>query len=298
MPPRCRELLLLGVLGCRPAEPPPPPGPPHVVTTTAPVDWLVRQLVPEGAATVELLLPGGQDAATWAPSEAQLTVANEAALVVFNGAGFEPWVATSSVPLARRVDTTAEVALVAGPQTTHAHGSEGSHTHAGPDPHTWLDPARFAQQAAAVAGALARVMPTRRVEIEAKRAVLDRELRALDQALQAGLACWDSRTMAAHHPTWTYWADRAGVEITLLSLVPGEEPSAESADAVLAWASTGPSPTVLWEAPPGAGQRGLGGMNHVLLDPLESAPGEQPYDYLRQAQANMGTLRALCAASP
>lgn len=297
MPRACPDVLLVALtVGCStPATGPATAPVSRVVTTSAPVDWLVRTLLPPDRVPVELLLPAGEDAATWEPSTDQLVGLQQGALVVFNGAGFEPWVETSTVPLERRLDTSEAVALVEGPAVRHSHGAHAPHDHSGPDPHTWLDPLRFAQQAAAVSQGLTGLFPDEAEGLRAAQTALQTDLEQLDRDLSAALACLKRRPLAANHPTWTYWAEREALSIPVLSLEPGGPAAAAALDPVLAWAQANPKALLLWEGEPGDALRtALPGIEHLVLDPLESPPAGGAYDYRSQADNNVARIRALC----
>jgi len=79
---------------------------------------------------VTLPLPPDADPIFWQPSREQIAAYQEADLIVINGADFEKWIATASLPESRIVDTAAafEDDFVTYETTTHAHGP-GGHEH-------------------------------------------------------------------------------------------------------------------------------------------------------------------------
>jgi zinc transport system substrate-binding protein len=184
---------------------------------------------------------------------------------------------------------------VGGPAVHHSHGTQTAHAHSGPDPHTWLDPLRYAQQAAAVADALVRHLPGQAEAFREAQTALQADLEQLDRDLLAALGCLQGRPLAANHPTWTYWKERGNLSLTVLSLEPGVAASPGALAPVRAWAQAAPEPVLLWEDEPGEALReALPGIHHLVLDPLEGAPAGAAYDYRAQAGDNVARVRALC----
>ena len=282
-------------LGCSSGPVPAPDAAPvpSVITLSHPVDWLVRRLAPPGAIDRRLLLAPGADAATWQPSGAEIAALADHDLIVANGAGFEAWTTAASLPASRLLDSAAGLSLVRRSDTPHAHGDGAVHSHTGPDPHTWLDPQRFAQQADAVHGGLSRLVPHHAATLDANLATLRDDLTALEADLQTAAPGLRARGLAANHPSFTYLADRLNLTITAFDLSPDVAPGIEAAHAITAWATSQANPVLFWEAEPTAAATGaLPGLTHAALDPLEQ-PQVGAYDYLDQAGANVHRLTAL-----
>ena len=282
------------------AEPDPAPaGPPQVITLSHPAAWLVQVLLPTGSADATLLLPKGTDPAAFRPDGAAVARLAEADLLVANGAGYEAWTETASLPRQRLVSLAADVALIESPAHRHSHGDGPAHTHGGPDPHTWMDPQRYGQGAAALSARLQALLPADRVEIDARREVLAEKLDELDQALRSADGCAKGRRLAANHPSFTYLAQRLSLDVQVFDLAPDAPPAPQAAAAAQEWAGDGPRPVLLWEAPPAAEATGaLPAFDHLALDPLEQPDDSGRYDYLVQAHRNVAVLQGLCAPAP
>ncbi|MCA9570397.1 MAG: zinc ABC transporter substrate-binding protein [Myxococcales bacterium] len=286
------------LLACGTPEPSDAPAPTpttlDVAALSFPAAWLAERVGGE-AVTVRNIAPPGEDPPHWQPPAEVVASLGEADLIVANGAGFEGWLATASVPEERLVRAADGLDLIVLEGRTHSHGAAGEHSHAGTDPHTWSDPLAFLAEAKTVHQALARTAPAHTATFDAGLTALQSELTALHEALDAALAPLRGRPLAANHPAFNYLARRYGLELTSFDLDPEEPPGAEAVAAVLAWSTTaGDTPILLWESAPmdPVRQAFPASFRHVTLDPLEQ-PATATYDYLAQARANVATLGSL-----
>lgn len=260
-----------------------------VKAVSYPAAYLVQRV---GGAEVEVenILPAGEDPPSWQPSGDVVARLAEADLIVANGAGYEAWMATATLPTAKVVDTSLGLDLVHVEGPTHSHGKAGEHSHAGTDPHTWGDPAIYAKQAQAVHDALAKVDPANAQLYALHLQGFTRQLDELGAELDATLARAKDHKLAANHPSYTYLARRAGLEIPSLHLDPDEVPSAEVREAL---ATEQPADLVFfWEARPAGEVAGAlpATWTTVVLDPLEQPHGES-YDYVAQTRINLKLLQ-------
>lgn len=227
--------LLLAGCATQPAA-----SPADVVATFYPMAFLVERIAADNL-TVATLVPPGVEPHDWEPSAADVAQMGAARLVVAQGAGFEPWLPHLLGNLGERaprlVDTSAGLQLIAGgdgpahdaDESEHegeAH-DESVHEEAGAlDPHTWLDPVRFAQQARAVEDALVAAWPEHAEAFRARGDALRNELADLDRQFHDALDACEIRAIIANHDAYTYMADRYAFEVISISgLSPEAEPS-------------------------------------------------------------------------
>ncbi len=242
-----------------------------------------------------MLLDAGADPPSFQPTAAQVLRASEASLLVASGAGYEAWVGAASLPLNRLVLAADGQPLIEIAGLAHDHGEGGLHSHSGPDPHLWMDPARYARQGQRVGAALSRILPDRSAEIEALQLILEEELRLLGAEWEAACPVLRGRPLAANHPSFTYLAERCGVAIQVIDLDP-EQPVGEAALAALTgWRQGDARALLLWEAAPTAAVAAQVGGLQLTLDPLEQPGPGGRYDYLGQARDNVARLKALGA---
>jgi zinc transport system substrate-binding protein len=248
---------------------------------------------------VTMAAPAGTDPADWRPDAEQVAAAQAADLLLLQGAGYAPWVARATLDDTKLVDTTAPIReqMIREPQaTTHQHGPEGAHSHAGLSTRTWLDPSLAAGQAAAIEQALVRAAPQYAAAFAAGRAALDAELAALDERLRAATADLGETPLIFSHPVYDYLIRRCALDGVSLHWEPDEAPTASQWADLEALLAEHPARVVLFEAAPLAetGHRleALGLSSRVL----SPCGGVQPEgDSLTCLAAAAATLDALSA---
>jgi zinc transport system substrate-binding protein len=270
----------------------------RVRTTSFPADFLVARIAGERVDRIHLL-PAGEDAPFWQPSAELVASLTDADLIVANGAGFERWMATATLPGSRVVDSSAGLELIEIEARTHSHGARSEHSHAGIDPHTWSDPIVYLQQARTVHDALVAADPDGAEAYGAGLSALAGELEALDVAFQPILSQLKARPLAASHPAFNYLARRYGLSLRSFDFDPEEPPGAEALARFEGWADGQEVPVLLWEAPPAEAVVAVFGdpVRHVFVSPLEQ-PVAGNYDYIAQARANLRTFDELAASLP
>lgn len=178
-----------------------------------PLAWVVERLA---APLVEVRFRTAEspDPAYWKPSAEDVLAMQQADLVVLNGASYEGWLNTVSLPVSRLVDTTAGVSerlMEGGSTVTHSHGPEGQHEHTGTAFTTWLDPTMLVEQASAVRAALAARWPEHEGLFNERFAALAADLGALDSELEAATAAAGARPVVFSHPVYQYLQRRYGL---------------------------------------------------------------------------------------
>jgi len=269
-----------------------------VYTSCFPVDWLTRQVAGD-LADVTHILPAGEDPPDWTPPAEVVSAMQKADLVVINGASFEGWVATTTLPQDKIVDTTAakhDQLIVVEETGTHSHGKEGEHSHKGTDPHTWSDPAMATAQAEAIRDALAEADPANAASYEANCKALSEELAALDGSYKGAMAAYNGEVMATSHPAFNYLARTYGLKVINFGFEPDETPGEGELHGLEHAIAEDQLTVILWEAHPTDEVKavfdGLGLMS-VFLDPLEQPGDGAAYDYLAQSRHNVAVLQGL-----
>lgn len=299
-------LLVIGMAACNggtPADtnaddPTPRQGKLSVYTSCFPVDWLTRQIAGEHA-DVTLILPAGEDPPDWTPPVEVVSAMQKADLVLINGATFEGWVATTTLPHNKLIDTTAHQKaelIVIEDDGTHSHGKEGEHTHKGTDPHTWSDPKLALAQAAAIRDALATADPTHADAYQANHDALTTRLEGLDAAYRAALSQYDGEVMATSHPAFNYLARQYGLDLRNFGFEPDAQPDDDELARLKETVSAEGITRMLWEAQPTPEVQATFdelGLNSLFIDPLEQPAEGGGYDYLAQANDNVAVLRTL-----
>ncbi|MDQ7859425.1 MAG: zinc ABC transporter substrate-binding protein [Armatimonadota bacterium] len=223
----------------------PAPSPPAqapkiaVVASFYPLYEFARRVGGEFA-EVRNLVPAGAEPHDYEPTPQDVAVLHAARLVIYNGAGFEPWIEKLLPGLpagVESVNATEGLPLVrADAEHDHGPGKEPKDTHGEKalDPHVWLDPVLAQQQVDLIAAAFVRVDPDRRTTYEANAAVLKDELAALDERYRRTLAACRRKTFITSHAAFGYLASRYGLTMVPISgLSPEAEPPAARLRAVV-----------------------------------------------------------------
>jgi zinc transport system substrate-binding protein len=228
----------VGVGACDRAPSSPSPGASDrllIVASFYPLFEFARQVAGDRAEVVALV-PPGVEPHDWEPSPRELAEIRKARLLVYNGAGLEPWVGRVLADVAAKdlvaVNTTQGLTLLIESSAAQEHGPSTSA--AGPgrravpasDPHVWLDPLLAIAQVEAIRSALQDVDPAHAATYAANAAAFVARLRALDAAYAAGLRECARRDIVTAHAAFGYLARRYGLtQVPLLGVSPDAEPS-------------------------------------------------------------------------
>ncbi|MBN1677674.1 MAG: zinc ABC transporter substrate-binding protein, partial [Candidatus Thermoplasmatota archaeon] len=190
-----------------------------VVATFYPLAYLAESIGGERI-SVKTLIPQNNDVHSWEPSTADMIEVDKADIVVYNGAGLEPWFEDDILPALDTegkliVDTTAGLELIPS-------GGDGSY-----DPHTWLSPYMAKLQAERIHDALASADPGNASYFGERWAQLSSRLEALDESYLGLLSAEDKSDIFVGHSAYGYLAQRYGFEQHgIIGLAADESPSA------------------------------------------------------------------------
>lgn len=198
----------------------------RVFTSILPQKYLVQRLAgPEFE--VEAVVGPGQSPATYEPGPRLMSRLAEARALFPMGVPFErAW-----LPKIR--DAMPQLRIFA---TAPAGGGHG-HEHGELDPHLWTSPAAVIDMLPAIRDALAELEPLRRDSLEARRAVLEAELRTLDGEIAALFHGREGGRFMVFHPAWGHFAERYGIEQIAIE-EHGKEPGARALAAKIERART------------------------------------------------------------
>jgi zinc transport system substrate-binding protein len=226
----------------------------------------VRNLTPPGAEPHDVEL-----------SARDVERIRSADLVLYVGSGFQPDFERAAEGADGEVlDLLEDLQLLSGAE--------------GVDPHVWLDPLRYEQQARLVGDALDRAA-------EADR--FGARLRRLDADFKRGLARCERREIITSHAAFGYLADRYKLkQIALTGLTPEAEPTARDLERLIAEVERSEATTVFSEtlASPDLAETVAreAGAKTAVLNPLEGLSEEEleaGEDYFSVMRENLATLR-------
>ena len=178
----------------------------RVYTTNYPLFYMTERMVPPNV-SVDFPVSDSQDPAYWQPPADTIAKMQQADLIIINGASYEKWMSTVSLPDQKIINTTAglqDQLLDSDEVITHSHGDEGEHEHLGTAFTTWMDLELAMAQAGAIRDALIKLTPEDEALIEQQYQELTSELTDLDQRLITA-ATGVSQQVAYSHPVFQYF---------------------------------------------------------------------------------------------
>jgi zinc/manganese transport system substrate-binding protein len=256
-------------------------------------------------AIVESLISGDTGAHDFSPRPADMQRIAKADVLVFNGAGMEPWlhdlIQQAAKKDLRKVDLSTGIDLLENTDALdeeHDH-DDHDHDHGEHNPHLWLDPVLAIQQAETLRDALIAADPEGASTYQENATNYIAKLRELDTAFQEILGPLPDKKLVTFHDAFPYLAKRYGLEnIGYISRFPERDPAPaelaalidriRAADVKILFAESGYEPALLQRVATETGTR------VSTLDTLEV--GEpSPDAYLSGMRKNLETLRTAFA---
>jgi zinc/manganese transport system substrate-binding protein len=258
-------------------------------------------------AVVESLIAGDIGAHDFSPRPADMQRIAKADVIVFNGAGMEPWlddlIKQAAKKNLKKVDLSFGIKLLENTDALdddhdHDHDHHGC-DHGDHNPHFWLDPILAIQQAETLRDALIAADPDGSATYQKNATEYIAKLRALDADFQKILAPLPSKKLVTFHDAFPYLAKRYDLEnIGYISQFPERDPAPaelaalidriRAADVKILFAETGYESALLQRVATETGAK------VSTLDTLEV--GELgPEAYLNGMGKNLETLRAAFA---
>lgn len=250
-------------------------------------------------ASVESIVAGDVGAHDFSPRPADMARIAEADVLVFNGAGMEPWLDDLVRQAAKKdllqVDLSHGVELLQSPPSLDVHSEHDGE----PNPHLWLDPVIAIRQVETLRDALCAADPEGSEIYQENAASYLASLRELDADFQSVLGPLPSKKLVTFHDAFPYLAKRYGLEsIGYISEFPERDPAPaelaalidriRAAEVKVLFAETGYEPALLQRVATEAGAR------VSTLDTLEV--GQASADaYLTGMRKNLEALRAAFA---
>ncbi|MBX3317171.1 MAG: zinc ABC transporter substrate-binding protein [Phycisphaeraceae bacterium] len=227
------------------------PGPMRVVVTLAPLEGLVRPLLPENA-TVRVLIPPGRSEHGYEPTVQDILALEQADVVVLVGMGLESSVDAALRKRPRPYRHEARLGVILGLEDAHGghghdhhahdahahddhadhdhdHHDHSEHAHA-IDPHVWLDPILVKQFLPEIARLVrVSVSESNLGDAEAIAPALASLLSRVDEVdgtYRRDLSPIAGRAIVTHHAAFGRLAERYGLRVVeVIRPVEGAEPT-------------------------------------------------------------------------
>ena len=211
-----------------------------------------------------------------------------------NGAGYEKWMGTVSLPRSKLCDTSAAFAadyITLEGAVTHSHGPEGEHAHGEIAFTTWVDSTLAVRQADAIRTALAKLRPEHEDDFQRNFDALKGDLENLDQQISDTVAKAPECLVLFSHPVYQYFARRYGLNARSVHWEPDEPPTDAMWAELKELLQEHPTKWMIWEGQPAAAtaeRLAQMGVESVVFDPCGNTSEEG--DYLRRQQGNLQGL--------
>ena len=172
---------------------------PVIAVTYSVLGDLVSQLVGDNA-TVNIVIPDGQDPHDFQPSAKDIEALNNAAIIVSNGLDFEEGL---NKVLKKIADSGGNIFMV-GENITVLKNEEGT------DPHLWLSPATMLEMLPALTTAINQATGS---DISDSANLLTAKMQNLDKEVAALITSLGECKLVSGHDEMRYFADRYGCEV-------------------------------------------------------------------------------------
>ena len=197
---------------------------PVIAVTYSVIGDIVSQLVGDNA-TVNVVIPDGQDPHEFQPSAKDIETINNAALVVSNGLEFEEGLEEVLENIAdsggnifmlgdhitvRKIEDGDEHSDRDDEDHAEEEGDEHGDKHTGGDPHLWLSPATMLEMLPALTTALSEATGA---DLSDEATALTIKLQDLDREVELTISSLGECNLVSGHDEMGYFADRYGCEV-------------------------------------------------------------------------------------
>jgi len=273
---------------------------PQVVTSNYPLYFFASEIAGD---VVDVQMPDiDGDPAMWVPGAADIPQLQAADLIVINGAGYESWLAFTSLDTYRLLDTTADIQdqlLPIENVALHQHGPEGEHSHEGPAFTTWLDPQIAIEQTRAIARGLSVLVPAEAEVFKTRLALLEKRLDELDRSIEQVFAKMNGQPLVFSHPVYQYLQKRYGLNARSVHWEPNTAPGVKQWLDFQNLLREHPAKLMIWEGQPlpmMIERLRDQGIQSVVFDPVANQPVKG--DYFVAMTANLNRVSAVFLHKP
>lgn len=236
------------------------------------------------------------DPAFWKPSDEVIAAMQKADLIILNGATYEKWRSTVTIPVSTVVNTSIVFSgeYIETEGVVHTHGSGEAHSHGETAFTTWMDLQQAIWQAEEICVAMIELLPDRESEIRGRFDALADEIEALHVEFQElGKAIGDT-PLVASHPVYQYFARRYGLSIESVHWEPDAVPTGKSVIELDDILEVHEAKWMLWEDEPVAESVELlskKGIESIVVSPCGNLPEEG--DWMTVMRSNLEQLKQI-----
>lgn len=197
-----------------------------------PMQFLVSEIAGDKAKVISLV-PAGVEPHDWEPKPKTMAGLQESDMLVYNGAGMEAWLEDFLPSLekagVRTVNTSIGLELLPFDEKNadvHEGEEEGEEEALLYDPHIWVSPAKYKQQAQNVLNALIEVDAANQDYYKTNYNKLAEQLDKLDSDYRQAVAGFKNKVFIVSHSAFEYLAREYGLtQLPIRGVTPQAEPS-------------------------------------------------------------------------
>jgi zinc transport system substrate-binding protein len=267
---------------------------PIVAVTNYPLQYFTERIVGDHIKVI-FPIPSDVDPAFWVPEPGGVLTFQSADVILLNGASYSKWLDKVTLPRRKLVNTSQlfkDRYIQVQDVTTHRHGPQGKHAHAGLAFTTWIDFQQAIQQAEAVLKALVHLSPQYEKPFETNFSDLKNDLLDLDRRLEQIVANNRAQPLVASHPIYDYFARRYGLNIRSVLWEPDDVPDARQWLELRTLLKNHPAKWMIWEGEPhsqSVEQLKSLGIDSVIFNPAGNVP--ESGDFLSIMDQNVESLK-------
>jgi zinc transport system substrate-binding protein len=207
-----------------------------IVASFYPLAYFAEEIGGEYVSVTQLI-PNNTEIHGWQPSVANIITANQADILIYNGAGLDHWfeedILTSINQSGKTIiETTKDVQLLENSNEAHEGDHEeehDEHEHGLYDPHTWICPYIAQQQAEHIYLALIEKDPVHQEYYTQRWNDLEQRFKTIDNAFKNELSSKKKDIIIVNHAAFGYLANRYGFhQHGVIGLSADEQPSAST----------------------------------------------------------------------
>ncbi|HYE11400.1 MAG TPA: zinc ABC transporter substrate-binding protein [Patescibacteria group bacterium] len=226
-------VLITGLAACgRAAEQPAQQSGLTIYASFYPMQFLVSEIAGDKA-QVKSLVPAGVEPHDWEPKPRTLAELQESDMLVYNGAGMEAWLGDllPSIEKAgvKTVNTSMGLDLIPfDEKNADEHEDEEGEAEVALiyDPHIWVSPVKYKQQAQNVLDALIEMDAANQEYYSANYEKLAEQLDKLDSDYRQASAAFNNKVFVVSHSAFEYLAKEYGLtQLPIRGVTPQAEPS-------------------------------------------------------------------------
>lgn len=196
-----------------------------IYTSFYPMYFLASEIAGDKAKVISLV-PAGVEPHDWEPKPRTIGELQNADMFIYNGAGMESWVKGILPTLQKSKIRILEASKGLELLPANKDAAEEGNAKLTYDPHIWVSPAKYRQQAANVYNELCALDPDNKEYYKSNFDKLDKNLAKLDSDFRQAAASFKSKVFIVSHSAFGYLAADYGMtQLSIRGVTPEAEPS-------------------------------------------------------------------------